>query len=254
MFSKMGKYPPVGLFSITHIVSIVICLFLICLVAYFTRNMNKKTFSKVLLVTAILLTFLEIFKIIWSFINGYSTTVNSWVPLYFCSLFIYSLWLSQFKNQFIKDIGMSYIAFASFISGLVFIFMPTSSFNSYPIFHFQCLYSMLYHSLMVYCGLMIFVTKSVKINLKLVAKYFIFCFIFMIIALIVNFYAGGNLMFISNPAGIPLKFLNDIYNYSPILYTIIMMAVHMSLGILIWGINILFDKNPTLTENQTSNT
>ena len=236
MFSAQGTYQPIGLFSNGHIISIIICFFLVALAVFFTRKMSSGTLDKMLMVCACLFTVLEIFKIIWNLTNGYNH-VNQWVPLYFCSLFIYALWFSIFKNKFMKEMGLSYIALAGIFSGAVFIILPTTSFNDYPIFHFQCIYSMLFHSVMLYVGIMTFITKAVKINLKLVAKYCIYCAIFMSLAIIVNIAFNGNLMFLTHPGVIPLPFLKAIHNYSPVIYTLTIVIAHMLLGFTVYGIN-----------------
>lgn len=241
MFSKLGTYPAVGLFSTAHIILIFVCFIAIGLAVFFTRKMKKETYFKLLKIFAIVVTCLELFKIVWTLSQG-STHVNTWVPLYFCSIFIYSLWFTYSKNNFIKEVGLSFIAFAGIIAGSVFIISPSTSFNSYPIFHFQCIYSMIYHSIMVYSGVMLLVTKAVKIDMKLFYKYCIFCAIFMTLAIIVNVCFGGNMMFFATPSGIPIKLLFSIYDFSHVLYTIIMIIAHLSLGLIVIGIYKLVEK------------
>ena len=236
MFSPKGTYSPVGLFTVQHIISIFICFFFISLVAGLTRKMSQKTYFKLLKIFAVIVTVLELVKIIWNLANGY-TQVNRWVPLYFCSLFIYSLWFTFFKNEFIKKLGLAYIAIAGIICGAIFIISPTTSFSDYPIFHFQCIYSMIFHSIMVYSGIMLFVTHAFKVDLKAVVKYCIYCAIFMSIALVINVVCNGNLMFLSNPSVIPLPFLKDIYNFSHVIYTILIIVAHMLLGIVVYGVS-----------------
>ena len=177
MFSPKGTYPPVGLFSKQHIISIFICFFLISLVAVVTRKMKKETYFKMLKIFALVVTGLELLKIVWNLSHGY-TEVDRWVPLYFCSLFIYALWFTYFKSEKIKGLGLAYIAIAGITCGAIFIISPSTSFSDYPIFHFQCIYSMLFHSIMVYSGVMLFVTHVFKVDLKAVAKYCAYCAIF----------------------------------------------------------------------------
>ena len=235
MFAKYGTQTPVGLFSLEHIISIIICFVLVALAVILTRKMTTKTYFNCLKVFSIILTLLELFKIGWIWNNGIKD-VNAWVPLYFCSLFIYALWLIWFKNKFIKEMGLSYTAFGALVAGIVFIIAPTTSFNSYPIYHFQCLYSMLFHSIMVYSAIMLFVTKCVKIDLKLIFKYAIFCIILMTIAGIININTGSNLMFIADAGFIPIGLLHVIYDFSPILYSIVMILAHLSLGFVVCGV------------------
>ena len=225
MFANIGTYPPVGLFSNTHIITICVCFVCVGFAVWLTRKMTKETYFKCLKIFAIVLTILEIFKIVWTISIG-ETRLDSWFPLYFCSLFLYALWFAVSKNDHIKNMGLSFIAIAALIAGVVFIIMPTTSFNLFPIFHFQSIYSMLFHSLMVYSEIMLYVTKSYKLNLKSVGYYFAFCAMFMIIAIGLNSYFGSNMMFLRDPAKIPIPLLFTIKAFSPSLFTLTMAAVY----------------------------
>lgn len=236
MFSKFGTYEPVGLFSTAHIISIFMCLFFIGIAVYFTRKISKKTYLKLLKVFTIVVTCLEIGKIILSLYEQ-QFNLDAWLPLYFCSLFIYALWLTWFKSNTIKEVGLSFIAYACIIAGMVFIVCPTTSFTWYPIFHYKCIYSMVFHSLMVYSGIMVYVTKSLEINIKSLLKYLIFTISFMLIALIINENFGSNLMFVSNPGVVPLQLLKDIYACSPVLFTFVMILAHTVLmSLFVYGV------------------
>ena len=235
MFTSKGTYAPVGLFSIAHIIAVVVCVVLIALVAVLTRKMNSKTYFKLLKIFAIMLTIMELFKIVWNLAQGY-THVNRWVPLYFCSLFIYSLWFATAKNNFVKNLGLAYIACASIVAGAIFIVFPTTSFSDYPLFHFQCIYSMLFHSIMVYSGVMLFVTRAFKVDLRSVGRYCIYCIIFMSAAIALNVFSKGNLMFLADPGNIPLPFLWNIYNFSKVVYTLTIAIAHMLLGFVVFGV------------------
>lgn len=241
MFSAKGTYPAVGLFSIPHIVSIAICFLLVFLLVVFSREMSKERFIKYLRLITVVTTILEVFKTLWTLSHGY-TNVDSWVPLYFCSGFTFALWMTWSSKDLVRDIGFAYIVFGCTVAGIAFIIFPTTSFTSYPIFHFKCIYSMLYHSAMVYVSIMAFITKISKINLKLVAKYILFCLVFEALGLIVNWLFGGNMMFLSNPNNIPIEALHIIYGISPALYTGVVAIAHMLLGPVIYLIYKLVSK------------
>ena len=236
MFSSIGTYEAVGLFSSTHIFAIFVCLLFIAIAVYLTRNISKEMYFKLIKIFAIVLTVLEVLKIFLSW-SEKNFQLNAWMPLFFCSLFIYALWMATSKRTSIRGLGLSYIACATIIAGLAFIIFPTTSFAWYPIFHFKCLYSMLYHSLMVYSGIMLYVTKVFELDIKAVLKYCIFTLSFMILALIININFGSNLMFISNPGVVPIELLHTIYNYSPKLFTFVMLFAHIVLmGFGMYGI------------------
>ena len=240
MFSAKGTYPAVGLFTPTHIISIIICLVLIAVLVFVSREISREKYFKYLRIVTIVVTIVEIFDICWSLAQGY-TKVRTWLPLYFCSLYIYSLWCTWSNNKFIRDCGLSFFAMGCIVAGIAFIVFPTTSFTGYPIFHYKCIYSMLYHSAMVYTGIMLFVTRSLEVNGRNVLKYILFCLVFMVLAIVLNIIFNANFMFLDNPANIPIPALFAIYHFSPILYTAVMILCHLALGPIIWAIYVIFN-------------
>lgn len=96
MFAPIGKYDPCGVFNITHLTATCICILLIISLVILSRNIQQVTFTKLIKIFAIVLTLLEIVKISYNLYYNLNSPINDWLPLHFCSLFIYSLWLSGF--------------------------------------------------------------------------------------------------------------------------------------------------------------
>lgn len=230
MFSVRGTYPAAGLFTPIHIVSIIVCLAIITVFVILSKNLTKEQFFKFIKIFTIIISFCEIFSIIWSCAIDGAKEVRYWLPLFFCSLYIYSMWATWSPNRIIRESGFAFFSMGCIVAGLVFIFFPTTSYASYPVFHFKCIYSMIFHMAMVYTGIMSYVTKSVEINIHTVLKYIGFCLIFMSAALVLNYVFDANYMFLDNPANIPLPILNTIYAFSPLLYTIVILVSHLALG------------------------
>lgn len=227
MFSKPGIYPACGMFNIYHYIAMTICFLAVITTVILTRHITKDKMNKIIKITAILVTILEIIKMIFNIYYDGLNYLNNIIPLHFCSLFIYSLWMAGFGNKKIKSIGESFLAGGCIIAGAFFLIMPSSSLLIFPIFHYQCLYSLLFHSLMLYFGLMYFIKDFFTLNIKNYLYYVIFCSIFCLIAFSVNEITSyidnvntTNLMFIKQPWGLPLDFLYKIYNFSPYIYSL----------------------------------
>ncbi len=245
MFSKKGTYPAVGLFSVTHIISIIICLVLIAILVNISKGMSKEKYFTIIKRITIVATIMEIFDIAWTIVNG-TTKVRNWLPLYFCSLYIYSMWATWSSNRFIRDCGLAFFSMGCIVAGVAFIFFPTTSYASYPVFHYKSLYSMIFHMAMVYTGIMCYMTKAVDTNIHTVLKYIIFCLVFMFVGLVLNYIFDANFMFLSNPSNIPLPILNTIYSFSPLLYTMVIIVSHLSLGPLTLLVCLLINKIPKI--------
>ncbi|MBQ7906337.1 MAG: YwaF family protein [Clostridia bacterium] len=157
-FGAPGAAPACGVFSPAHLISLGICIVGIVVALYFTRNISKKHLRVVTRVMAVVFTVLEIIKIIFKFViekphvlgNGGIWQVDHWLPLAFCSLFIYVLWMCGFGKGIVYRLGASFICGGCFVGGLAFLILPLTSLQSYPIYHFLCLHSMLFHSCMIY--------------------------------------------------------------------------------------------------------
>ena len=103
MFAPSGKYEPCGLFTTSHFVALAICLLLVLVFVTYSLKLSNNTFNKIIKVSAIIITILEIIKIIFNLYHNPNAPINDWLPFHYCSLFIYSLWLSgYFKGRLKK--------------------------------------------------------------------------------------------------------------------------------------------------------
>ena len=226
MFAPSGKYEPCGLFTTSHFVALAICLLLVLVLVTYSLKLSNNTFNKIIKVSAIIITILEIIKKIFNLYHNPNAPINDWLPFHYCSLFIYSLWLSGYFKGMLKKIGDSFLVGGGIIAGLIFLIIPSSSLRLFPIFHFQCLYSLLFHSLFLYCGLVILIKNYFTLSVKTYFYYFIFCTFFCTIAVILNSITDSNFMFLDNPWGIPLPFLSKIEKECKVLYIIIIYIAY----------------------------
>ena len=227
MFSKPGTYPACGMFNAAHYIATLICFGAVIIGVIFTRKITKNKINKVTKAAAVFITMLEITKMAFNIYYEGLNYLNNIIPLHFCSLFIYSLWMAGYGKGKMKKVGESFLAGGCIIAGAFFLLMPSSSFLLFPIFHYQCLYSLLFHSLMLYFGLIYFIRGFFDLNMKNYVYYVIFCSVFCILAFAVNEITGlienvntTNLMFIRDPWGVPLDFLNKIYGVHRYLYSL----------------------------------
>ena len=201
-----------GLFTPWHFFAIAMFFLWLTFALVFSRKMTPKQIKITLLVIAIVVTVMEIIKIALRIYKNDS--LDSWMPLYFCSIFLFAIWLSLFKNKHIKLLGQVMVVFGGILPAISFIFYPSTSLMIFPIWHPGSIHSLLYHWLMLYAGcltLKIYQPKAVHF-----LYYFGFVTVFTIAAAIVNHFCGTNMMFLSNPFG--LDILQSIYNVSKHLY------------------------------------
>lgn len=261
-FCKENEYEPVGMFSVGHIVTLIIFLLIVAFCAYKCRKIGKDKAIFLTKIIAIVVTVLEIIKITIAFINGEGDKLDHWVPLFFCSMFIYAAWLAGYAKGKIADLGRAFVGTGGIIAGLSFLIFPTTSFTMYPLFHYFCMYSMVYHSLMVFLGITYLLNGVVKIDKKSFIDYVIFCSVLNILAIIVNsipiyihvdnvptsgynypypYYT--NFMFLKRAGNIPVKILCDISDKVPVIFTILMFIICIfGTYFLIWLVVTIIEK------------
>ena len=261
-FCKENEYEPVGMFSVGHIVTLIIFLLIVAFCAYKCRKIGKDKAIFLTKIIAIVVTVLEIIKITIAFINGEGDKLDHWVPLYFCSMFIYAAWLAGYAKGKIADLGRAFVGTGGIIAGLSFLIFPTTSFTMYPLFHYFCMYSMVYHSLMVFLGITYLLNGVVKIDKKSFIDYVIFCSVLNILAIIVNslpiyihvdnvptsgynypypYYT--NFMFLKRAGNTPVKILCDISDKVPVIFTILMFIICIfGTYFLIWLVVTIIEK------------
>jgi hypothetical integral membrane protein (TIGR02206 family) len=236
-FAKEGIYKPCGLFSLAHIIFLCFSIISITIGLHYSKKLSPNIVRKIIGYSGIVFIFLELMKIIFVLVNYGPTNYNSYIPLYFCSIFEFVAVLSGFCKGKLQKIGDSFVFFGGIIGGLVFLIYPSTTLNAYPWFHFLCFHSVLLHSTMVFSSLLIVMTKTYIPNKKDVIYYCIPVLVFTALAFIVNNICGSNLMFISHKfATIPL--LSSLWDILGIYGYVVLITLAQTVGIfyVVYGI------------------
>lgn len=229
-FAKSGVYKACGIFNLKHLLIALITITGITVAAKNTKVKKKEDVQKIIKVLTIILWGLEIFKIIYTLATGQGR-INNVVPLYYCSLLLYSGLMSSFGKGIIKKMGDVFLATGGIIGGMVFLIFPTTSLPEYPLFHFISIHSFFFHGTMIYIGLIINKFKYIEIKFQDIKYYASLIFIICMAAYVVNRIYGSNLMFISQD--FPGNPISIIYNHTGVLFTPIMILLQMVLPFLV---------------------
>lgn len=175
---------------------------------------------------AVIITASECIKIYFNLYWGYRN-INSWLPISYCSIFIYALWLSAYGKEKLKEIGDLFIAGCSVVVGGSYLLFPSTSLTVYPVWHFLCMYSMFFHTIMIYFGVIYIRKKIIKLDIIGFKKYIKIFLFFSIIAIFLNESFGTNFMLLSRPFKIPVPIIHKLYNLYPKIYTIIVFMIYL---------------------------
>ena len=213
--ARAGEYEPCGIFTIKHLILIIVTLILIIIALRYT--VNKKDIKKIIKRCTIFVWIFEVIIISFKISTGGIGHVNNWVPLYYCSLLLYAGGFSSYGKGRLKRLGDVFLATGGIAGGIIFILFPFTSLPTYPMFHLVSIHSFIYHGVMLYLGLLVNITNYIELEKKDIIYYFSLVSIICVIAYIVNNIFDSNLMFISqNFPGMPLEIL---YNLTGKFYT-----------------------------------
>lgn len=237
--AKPGEYEACGIFTTKHFILIIVTVIAIVIALKKTVSKSKEEIKKMVKNLTIIVWILELIKIGFKLCIGKIHDVNEYLPLYYCSLFLYAGIMSAFGKGKLKRMGDVFIATGGIIGGMAFIILPTTSLPTYPMLHFLSLHSFFYHGVMVYLGLLMNITHYIVLEMK---DFWYFAGLvggICAVALVINQIFDSNLMFISKDfPGTPITIL---YHLSGKFFTPIMIMLQMVLpfGIVYKLVNII---------------
>lgn len=249
-FAKAGVYDACGIFTLEHLILIVITVIGVIFALKKTMYKEKEEVSKIIKKCTIIVWIFEVIIIAFKIINDGYENINNYVPLYFCSLLLYAGLLSSFTKGTLKRVGDIFLATGGLIGGLVFIILPITSLLTYPMLHLVSIHSFIYHGIMIYLGILVNITNYLEIEWKDIIYYASSVGIICVLALIINNKFGSNLMFISqNFPGMPIEI---IYKLTGKYFTVVMCVAQMILPFIFgkWGGSLLTLNKVEIEENK----
>ena len=207
-----------GLFGLQHLLYILISWGLVTILLCLTRKKDDQTINKYIKIISIIVTVLEILKIIWNLTLREEVTYEDYVPLYLCSFFIYASLLYAFtknKDGLLHKIAKYFLFYGCLSGGVTFLFFPSTALMEFPFLHVLSIHSMVYHVLMVTVGL--WMLRFIKPNLKDFKFYGIILLSIEIPLIILNFILESNFMMLNYVYGVAI--LEFFYNLlTPVVY------------------------------------
>ena len=241
-FSKAGELPAAGLYSLSHLLLLLLSICGITAALICTVKTAKIHARRIVRIFTLVLWILEIAKILFNFQTGQAQNPNSWIPLYYCSLVLYAGLLSSLFRGKLQHTGDVFLATGSIVGGTAFLIMPLTSISVYPAFHFISFHSFILHSLMVYMGLMLLLSGSVRLTRRDIFYYAPLVLIMCAAALIANHFLDANLMFLSK--NYPGTFIEILYRIFPGAWFPIIMSLGQAIlpFYIVYGVLCLFQK------------
>lgn len=231
--SRPGEYEACGIFTVRHFILMIITLIGVTIALKYT--INEKEVRKIIRKCTIFIWIFEFIIIAFKIAVNGTTNINEYMPLYYCSLLLYSGLLSSFGKGKLKRVGDVFLATGGIVGGIIFILFPSTSLPTYPMLHLVSIHSFIFHGIMVYLSILINLTNYIELENKDIIYYSSLVGVICVIAYTVNRIFGSNLMFISE--NFPGTFMEIIYNSTGSLFTEVMVLVQIFLPFyIVYGI------------------
>ena len=185
---------------------LIISIVLLIILLFFFRKYSKEQVLKIIRITSIFLILFYVVKTTWESIYDIriSGSFNTGLlPFDSCSIIMLAGIISGFSNGKIKKYANSWLATGGIVVGIATM-LYLNAFKYYPFFSFGAFYSMLWHFLMVFIGILLIVTNYVPINYKTVIRGFIFHLIISLIVIPIDFVFNFDFMMYKSLGGIPI--------------------------------------------------
>lgn len=224
MFSPANKATACGMWSPTYILALLITLVLVGIGLFCSRNITRRGVRHVLIAAAIFSISTEIVKMIFTGVT-YSVEKVEWTPLYFCSCYMYALVMALSGRKTLETVGLTFLFYGGILGAAAFFAYPSACIPRYPIYHFMCLRTMLFHGSMIYVGILIVLTGYYQPNRKHFRYFAGMIGVIGLLAYGINHFTGSNFMYISEPLKIDL--FKTVFTAVPRLYPFLGIVLQM---------------------------
>ncbi|MBQ8375135.1 MAG: YwaF family protein [Clostridia bacterium] len=203
-----------GMYTVGHFCSMAAFAVLLVAALWCSRKLTERQLDKLHWIIAIATVCLEAVKITLRVIKGQGA--DDWMPLYYCSLFMFAIWAAKSKNTVLQRTGYAYITMGGVLAALAFTVYPSTSLALFPIWHPSSFHSFIYHWTMCYTGLLFLLKKRYTPTVKDSIFYTAFILLACIPSYFLNEWLGTNCMFLHYAFKLPV--LDQLLAFSHPLY------------------------------------
>ena len=238
--------------SIYQYIYLAISVILLIVLLFIFRKLSKEKVLKVIQIISLFLIVFYFGKTIWESIYDIKLTGNfntGLLPFDTCSMVMLAGIFSGYGKGKIKDISTCWLATGCILGGVATM-VYLNAFKYYPFLSFGAFYSMIWHFLMVFLGLLLIVTNYVDVKYTTVIKGYMFHLIVSLFVIPIDYIYNFDFMMYKDLGGIP--FFEDVASYlnsnnlgffNPLIMLILYFLAFNIIFILIIGIKRLVQKD-----------
>ena len=209
---------------VTFLMALMISLAVLC--GMRTRHKGEQAKNRVLMVAAVLIDSLELFKIVLMCIRGNDPW--GWLyelPLFLCSLQLIAIPLAAFSKGRIKQAALDFVLIFGVLGAVLGTYGAGQNYGCYPVISFDNVMSGLTHSISGFSSIYIGVSGLTSLKKRNIPITFCILFAFSACASIANWLLDYNYMFLVRPDGTPYELVYQFVGGDPILYPLGVIAL-----------------------------
>ena len=226
-------------------VSSLMVIMIVCAVIFGLRNRNQDSIKKnrVLVVAAILIDSLEIFKIIMGcFVTEDLMHWKYQLPLFLCSIQLIAIPMAAFCKGRLKDASMDFVTIFGVLGAVLGTYFAGQDYGSYPVLSFDNVVAGVTHSISGFAALYIMISGMTSMKKKNIPVTVCILGGFCAAAFIANKILDYNYMFLVRGDGTPYDIIYDLVGGSPVLYPICVVLLFVLYITVFYGVYYLFTR------------
>ena len=231
-FFGFGGYtrPAEGFLSWQHITFVTTLLVAMMALAVILGNINRKKDDKiknrVLIISAILIDAVELFKIIIFYARSTEDfDVGNVLPFFLCSLQLITIPLAAFTKGRIKEASLDFVFIFGMLGAVLGTYGAGQNYSAYPVLCIDNVASGITHCISGFASLYIAVSGMASMRRKNIHITFSILGVFSIVAYAMGIVFDKNYMFLFRGDGTPYDIFFNLVKGNPIAYPIIVIML-----------------------------
>ncbi len=247
-FFGIGGYerPAEGYLSWQHLLFVSsLMVIMVALAVWLGRGNRYKPFEKklrVLMVAAILIDSIELFKIVFlCFRSGDPMTWIYELPLFLCSIQLITIPLAAFAKGRIREAALDFVLMFGILGAVLGTYGAGNNYSAYPVLGFDNVVSGITHSISGFSSLYIAISGLTSLKSRNIPITYSILMFFCGAAYIANRLISYNYMFLMRGDGTPYDLFYNLVGGNPILYPLIVVALFLLYITTFYAVNHLFN-------------
>ena len=221
-----GYMSPKHLIFVSCLMAVMIALAVI--LGLKMRNKELKRKNRVIVVAAILMDSLEIFKIVLLCFREHDPM--NWrmnLPLFLCSIQLIALPVAAFSRGRLKEAALDFVLIFGALGAVMGTYFAGQNYAAYPVFGFDNVVSGLTHAIAGFAAIYIGVSGMASLKKKNIPITFGILLFFCGAAFAANAIVDYNYMFLRRGDGTPYDIFYNLVGGNPVLYPMIVIGLFL---------------------------